>query len=223
MSFECEYCGSVLKTTRGLEKHRCQRKALIEETGEISLVRAYTLFDFWFRYNGLAKKSKTIEQFMKSPYFNLFIGFEKHVAASRVHSREFLKWLVDTRVNSRDWTKESVLAAFSSFYSKNCEAVPSMTKTLENIAVWCDQHGIDSGDFFRYIGPGEAIQWMRNGKLSPWVVLVSEKSMQMFERMSKEQIDFSGELMDLDHWEARFRSSPSETDVVKKSLEGMGL
>lgn len=221
MAIECEFCGKVLKTEAGAAKHACRQKKFADSTSQVSLARAFYLFDFWFRYNGVSKKPKTFEQFSKSPYLGVFISLEEFSKRMRVSGRAYVKWLSDEHVPSRKWSDESVCANFRR--ASDVDPLVLTLASLSEMAKWCDERDVDMSDFFRKIAPGEAVMWASDGKLTAWVVFLTESSLNLFERMSAEQQQKCFEALDMEGWESRSEVEPESVERVRSVLAEMGL
>lgn len=217
----CRFCGAAYKTRRGIERHSCQRSKLAAEVGDASLVRAFYLFEFWFRYNGFSKrKQKGYQEFCRSPYFRLFSELESKGLPS---TKEYIRWLSDGRVPSNRWLLNATMEQFRVESERSGDAREKAMRSLEKMASWCDQAGIDVADFFSAIGPGEAVLWLQTGKLSPWVLIATSKLDDLVGRMSEEQATLLAREFDVDYWSMRAKLSADKYQEVRSLLEGMGL
>lgn len=221
----CDHCGASFKTLGGFNRHKCAKARLIEEIGDIGLARAYDAFDFWYRYNGFGKKKgKSYQDFLKSPYFKLFTALEKTSIDSRIGPiKEYIRWISDRRIPSSDWTNNDVIMKYRTESSKNVDAEKHVMQSLEQIAAWCDLKGYSIETFFSNIGPGEAAQWVHVGKLSPWILLATDRLSELLSRMTDEQILYFTNMFDIDYWEKRAKQSPEKIDVVKRIISEVGL
>ena len=221
----CNYCGAAFKTVGGAVRHKCQKAKLVEDIGDLSLARAYDTFDFWFKYNGFGgKKGKEYQQFLKSPYFKLFVSLDAMSLKVDIGPvKEYVKWLSDNRTPSYDWEKESTIEKYRVESVRSIDAETQTLKSLEAIAVWCDSKGHDISSFFSVISPGEAAQWVHVGKLSPWILIASDKTWDLISRMSDEQVAYFSKMFDIDYWSARAKVAPERAESVKKLVEAAGL
>jgi hypothetical protein len=225
LKLNCDYCGATYKTLRGITKHSCLKLKLIQETGDVAVVRAFDLFDFWYRYNGFAKrKGKTFSEFTKSPYFKLFVElttFSDSVYLGSV--KEYLRWISDNRIPSNSWKSKSAIEKYRVDAERSGDAEDRVMQTLQKIAVWCDTNKTDMSEFFDKIEPGEAIQWVQTGKMSPWVLLATVKLDNLLLKMSEEQATLLASSFDIDYWTMRANMAKDKFESIKKIISEVGL
>lgn len=222
---ECELCGARFKTAAGADRHSCARKRIMAEAGSVSLARAFEAFDFWYRYNGFAKrKGKGYQEFLTSPYFKLFVELDR--ASTEVDIgpvREYLKWLSDRRVPSSDWCMSETVMRYRIDSVKSADAEAQAMRSLESIAAWCDSKGIDISEFFTRISPGEATQWVQVGRLSPWILVASDRMWELVSRMTDEQLAYFTGAFDVEYWAARAKVAPERAEAVRQMVAQVGL
>jgi hypothetical protein len=215
----CEYCGSSY-----VRKHSCRKKAQAQAAGDMGVMRAHALFERWWRRNMRGKKPKTLSQFAASPLFSTFILLERLVSEVYMPSgASYLDWLMDNGIASRDWCKNSTVDRFKKTHSREQDPIALATRSLESVARWCDDAGIDVSSFYSRVPLSDAMLWIQNGRLSPWVLLLSERSGDLFDRMNEDQLERVMASIDLSYWEARFRVSSDESDRIRAMLREMGL
>lgn len=219
--FPCEYCGVVLKTQKGIDGHLCKRKKLIRDAGPSGMVKAYELFDFWIRYGGIARKSRTMDQFTNSPYFSLFVDLNNFVTREKISGKTYLKWLIDSKIKSHQWMKQEVVKAFTRHGATHGSLSETLVSSLKFMAKRCDEVGVDISDFFTSVGPSECLQFIRDGKISPWIIFLSPKSSSVLDRMSQEQANFITDFIDVEEWERKMATE--KTEEAERILRELGL
>ena len=224
MNLSCEFCGSTFKTEKGASNHSCEKKKIAGDIGTNGIRKAYDLFDYWFTLNMFSKKGKSKKEFFKSPYFKTFVDLVKYLDGNYVPSgKVYVEWLSRKRIASRDWCKDSTLDRFRKETSRSEDAVELTLKTLEKMAMRCDDCDAHISEFFDTMRPGDIIQWIRNGKMTPWVLLMTDKADEVLSLMNDEQLELLDAIIDLNYWESRFKVSKSSVDAVRHILDEVGL
>lgn len=220
----CAYCGSLFKTQRGATTHACGRMKLAEGVGGMQAARAYDLFAFWSVYNGFATKQKKFEQFTRSPYFRVFVDFVAYCERSGVtSSREYLRWLSDKRIPSKKWSVDSVLTHHRLELHRREDAISASTRCVDRIVIWCSQKGAAPSYFFDLATGSELVSWVKAGKMSPWVLLLSEHGERALGKLSEEQMHSLAGSLDVPYWIDVFVSKPVVVEEVKLVLDSVGL
>jgi hypothetical protein len=222
--FECDYCSATFKTKSGLNRHMCKKKALAQDIGDLNVRNAYKLFSFWYTYNGFRNHSKTYPEFLKSPYFSKFIEVTEYVSSVYLpNGREYVRWCVDNNISTYDWVKDKTLKRYQVDYNKKNEPVSSAIRSLEAIATWCEQKEIPIEEFFKSIKPTEALIWIQNGRLNPWVLFSTGASDVLLNKFSEDQLVIMNETLDLDYWTSRLKVSREAVNEVANIMDQLGM
>ena len=225
VTFECRYCKAVLKTEKGFERHSCPRIVHVRAIGEENLFRVHRLFNFWFYFNKFSRKkdSKTLNEFIRTPYFGTFCDYYGFTVAVGVDQREYLKWLSINNIPAHKWHNTDIVERFMEHHQKNGDAHAQVIKTIEKIIKWGEDHGADYRDFFSSVSVSEALQWIDRGDLSPWVICLSENTPQLLGRFNESNLEYFNEMVDLKYWLARVEVSKTDADRIRETLTTMEL
>lgn len=197
---------------------------LAEGIGGLTAARAYDLFSFWYAYNAFAHKTKKFEEFARSPYFKIFVDLVGYCERAGVTSaREYLRWLTDKRVASKLWMLDATLKAHRAELHKREDAVSATVRCVDRIVIWCGQRATDPSAFFDVIGPGELVQWIKTGKMTPWVLLISEQGESALAELSDEQMHALSASLDVGYWIGVFQEKPEVVEEAKQVLDAVGL
>jgi len=128
---------------------------------------------------------------------------------------KYIDWLVDTKVPDYQWCWEKGLEAYRQYVLDTENAKVQAETTCKNIKVWCVNHGIDLEKFFATITPGQALNMVRENKLSPWVLFAYEPCVvQLTGRMDGEVIHTLNEHINVNYWITKVESDKVEFDRV---------
>lgn len=214
---ECKFCGAKFKTEKGFSKHKCKRSTLAGGS-QATMARAFALFDFWYRYQAFSRKQKTFQDFLKSPYMELFIKTAELTERVHVGSPfDFVRWLSDNRVPSSVWTSDEAVKLYRDNYALTENASKQAIETLKRMAEWCDSRGVETAHFFSEVPPSELVNWVLSGRMSPWVLFIGN-STPAFSRMSEEQIEIVCGVASPEYWEKRIASDKASSDTVRKLI-----
>jgi uroporphyrinogen-III decarboxylase len=88
---------------------------------------------------------------------------------------------------------------------------------------WGDEHNANYAHYFTYVSLNRAVQDIRNGKISPWIILNSKDGKTMLNNMSDEQLDMIGPALDVPYWVKRFKELPADVMLVKEIRDEVGI
>jgi uroporphyrinogen-III decarboxylase len=84
---------------------------------------------------------------------------------------------------------------------------------------WADANNAPWNHYFNYASLNRVTQHLRDGKVSPWLVLNCKSGKEMMSKMSDEQLQLVYHVMDPQHWALRFKRSPADVELVKEIAE----
>jgi uroporphyrinogen-III decarboxylase len=104
------------------------------------------------------------------------------------------------------------------------EPVESATqRSLQTMMEWGDEHNANFAHYFNYVSLNKAVSDIRNGHVSPWVVLNCRSGQDMINKMNDEQLDLISPAFDLAYWVKRFREVPADVILVKEICQEVGI
>ena len=68
-----------------------------------------------------------------------------------------------------------------------------------------------------------ATQDIRDGKISPWLVLNCKTGKEMLSKFNDEQLQIISRIMDPRHWAVRFQRVPADVEIVKNITKEANL
>lgn len=172
--YKCSFCGRGFTRQSWYEKHMCDKKKRFLDRNNITVIRAHRLFNHWQRRSRLLRRGieKSMEDFCKSPYYNTFVKLSEFTTTNYVVSGyKYIDWLVDNEIPEARWCNERDLDEYRAYIRESEDPERQAETSFKNIRVWCNDHGVEKTQFFRRISPGQALNMVRENKLSPWVLL----------------------------------------------------
>ena len=69
----------------------------------------------------------------------------------------------------------------------------------------------------------KAVSDIRNGNISPWVILNTKAGKQMVQSMNDEQLDLISPAFDVPFWLKKFKEVPADVSLVKEICQEAGI
>ena len=64
---------------------------------------------------------------------------------------------------------------------------------------------------------------IKDGKISPWLILNTTEGKTMLSKLSDEQLDLVYHVMNPEHWAMRFKRNPNDVQLVKEVAKESNL
>lgn len=198
-----------------------QRHMDVNSSGSRFGLRAFQRF---YDLTTKAKKVKTVEDFINSPYYIDFVKFGNHLASLRpVHLEQFIDFVILNSVKLKDWTKDDVYYVYVEDLIKKEPAVSATERTITEILSWCEKEGANFDKFFSKVSANEAAHLIKTGKLSPWVLYLADSGEELMSRFNEDHVKMIGSIIDPGFWMRKFKKSTDDVDYIKDLLSQAGL
>ena len=172
--YTCQFCSRKFVRKKWFDRHTCTQRERFLARNNIDIIRAHRFFVHWQTRSGLIRggKTKDFEAFARSPYYNTFVKLSEFVKTNYVVSGYmYVDWLVENNVPEREWFREDKLDTYHAYVRASQDPSTQAETTVKNISAWCSHNGVKKIDFFKSVTPGQALNMVRENKLSPWVLL----------------------------------------------------
>jgi hypothetical protein len=110
------------------------------------------------------------------------------------------------------------------FEAVKTEPVESaVQRSIQTMMEWADNHKAEFSHYFNYVSLNKAVHDIRNGHISPWVILNTSTGQTMVRNMSDEQLDMIAPAFDVPFWLRKFKELPADTMLVKEICREAGI
>ena len=223
---ECEFCKKSFSRETSLINHSCEIKrrwfAKEDPTSRLG-------FMAWSRFYELSMPNSKVartdyREFINSQYYSAFYKFGKYlVQTNPIEIPKFIDFVIKGNIPMADWSNEAVYNQYVAEFIKKEEPESALVRNIELMQQWSLESDESWTDFFRKVGIGNVIQWLKRGRLSPWVLYNAPSAEVFFDRCSAEQIDIIKELAPITAWKIKFSRNAASTKFLKETLAEAGL
>lgn len=220
----CKWCDKSFRTERTLAAHMCPRKRRWADRDMTHVRLAYRTFQMFYEMNTNSSKPKTMEDFIRSQYYEGFTKFGRSCIRNEYMDPEkFAEWLIRNGKKLQDWNKDKMYNDYLLEFVKKEPGMRALERTITYFATWAEENDTDFNQYFRTVSTPRAVHDIRSARVSPWVIHLSESGVELLGRMSNEQIVMIKPLIDTEFWVRVFMKSKEETDEVEAMCGQAGL
>ena len=217
----CGYCnaGFTKETTLGV--HICEQKRRALARKERHVVLAYdTFLRFYRKAQPQSTQEKTYEDFCKSPYYNAFIKFGSFVSnVNPLYPEKFIDYVVTSGVKLDHWCRDELYEQYVLDLIRRETVETALQRSIQTMMDWGDAHNAPWNHYFLYVSLSRACYDIKDGKISPWVILNSSNGKDMLRKFSDEQLVHIQNMIDLSFWLNKFKKMPADAALVKEVVK----
>tara|TARA_A200000159_G_scaffold85143_1_gene78747 strand:- start:350 stop:1036 length:687 start_codon:yes stop_codon:yes gene_type:complete len=215
--YVCEYCGNGYTREKTLAVHMCQPKRRALQKNEKRVQLGTYAFNQFYKLSAGAKKDKTYEEFCKSPYYNAFVKFGSFISNVRpLYPERYIDYVVTSGVKLDHWCKEEMYEKYATNLIKKEGVETALERSVMTMMEWAEENEpAPWNHYFQHVSLNRAVWHIKDGKVSPWLLLNCRSGKEMLSKLNDEQLNMVYNIMDPEHWAMRFKRTPNDVQLVK--------
>ncbi len=220
----CAYCNKAFEKITTLGKHMCVKKRRHMDINSAGSRFGLRTFQRFYELTQHGKKVKTVQEFVDSPYYIDFVKFGNHIHTLRpVYPDQFIEFVIRNSIKLNDWCKDYVYDIYIEDLVKKEPAESATDRSIQNMIDWATENNVEFTEFFSRITANEASHMLRTGKISPWVLYLSETGDSLMSQFNEDHSKIMGKIIDPSVWAKKFKNNSSDVDYIRNLLTQAGL
>jgi hypothetical protein len=223
--FVCEYCNTGYSKEKTLIVHICEQKRRHLQQKEKRVQLGFYAFNQFYKLSAGAKKEKTYTDFCKSQYYNAFVKFGSFISNVRpLYPEKYIDYVVTSRVKLDHWCKEEMYEKYAIELIRKEGVETALERSVMTMMEWADENTpAPWNHYFQHIGLNTAVWNIKDGKISPWLILNCKTGKDMLGKFNDEQLNMIYHVLDPSHWAMRFKRNPKDVELVKEVVKESNL
>lgn len=215
-SNECQFCKKRFVKSSTLFSHVCEQKRRHLQKDDKAVRIGYDSFNRFFKLSQNSKGDKTYDEFAKSPYYNAFVKFGSYVSnVNPLYPDHYIDWVIRSGVKLDHWCKDALYETYVLELIHTEQVDTALDRSIKHMQKWATENQSQWNFYFKNVSNSRAMFDIKDGKISPWLVLNSPTGKQMLNKMDDVQLNAISAVIDPQVWVKRFKSDKSDLDLVK--------
>ena len=220
LNFKCEYCKKEFAKEKTLVVHVCEQKRRYLNKNEKHVQVGLLTFQKFYDFAQKGKTKKTFDDFVDSPYYSAFIKFGSFVVnTAPIYPERFIEYVIKSGVKLDHWCRDALYDSYVTELIKNEPADGAIQRTIQTMMDWAEKNSSQWEHYFAYVNLNRAAHDIKEGLISPWLVLNTKSGKDMLQRMNDEQLEIVGAVIDPQYWLRRFKTLPADVELVKDIIK----
>lgn len=222
MFYECRFCSKLFKRETSFLKHNCKERQRHFEASTIEAQTAFNIFKRWMFLKH--KRDVSYDTFKLSRMYKGFLKFANYyrLINGLTNLDEFLLLMISRDILPSFWMCDRVLSYYIDHIDKS-SPVTKIDKTIQTILKICNVYECDTSEFFNNIEFEDMLTFIKLHKLSPWLLLNSNRFMMWVENLTEEQQYIMDNIIDSNKWLALFKEDPKSVKFAKQCVQELEL
>ena len=222
--FKCVHCNKSFMQEKTLVAHMCERKRRVLQKDEKRVQIGFFAYNRFYQLTQNAKKQKPYSDFCKSAYYNAFVKFGSFVNnVDPLYPERFVDYVIKSGVKLDHWCRDELYEKYLSELIKIEPVESAIERSLQYMMEWGEEQNANFAHYFNYVNINRAVHHIRDGKVSPWLVLNSASGVELLKKFNDEQLTLVNQILDFAFWSKKFKDQPADVAFVKEVCKETGI
>lgn len=220
LNFKCEYCGKVFAKEKTLVVHICEQKRRHLSKDEKHVQAGLLTYQKFYDVTQKGKTQKTFDDFASSPYYTAFVKFGSFlVNTAPIYPERFIDFVIKSGIKLDHWCRDELYVQYVQELIKIEPADGAVQRTIKTMMDWGDKNSAPWEHYFQYVNLNRAAHDIKEGLISPWMLLNIKSGKEMLQRMNDEQLEIVGPIIDPNFWIKKFKTYPADIELIKDVIK----
>jgi len=207
-----------------LAVHVCEQKRRFLAKDSKAAVIGYQTFNSFFQLTQSKGQTKTHDEFARSPYYNAFVKFGSFVSnINPLYPEKFIEYVVRSGVKLDHWCREELYEKYvlNLIHTEGVET--ALERSLKHMQTWADANNSSWNHYFKYVSTNRAVYDIKDGKVSPWLILNCATGKAMLNTFRDDQLSAISNIIDPKVWVKKFKQQTFDLELVKQVVKEANL
>lgn len=219
-TYTCQYCNHSFTREKTLAVHVCEQKRRALAKTEKHVILGYDTFNRFYKMSQNHKGDKTYDEFARSPYYNAFVKFGSFVSnVNPLYPDKFINYVVTSGVKLDHWCRDELYEQYVINLIRTEGVETALERSISHMLSWSNDNNAQYNHYFLYVSLSRACYDIRDGKISPWIILNSSNGKAMLQKFNDEQLSAIGTVIDPQFWSSRFKKLPADVELVRQIVK----
>ena len=222
--YVCQYCNKGFMQEKTLFVHVCEQKRRALAKNEKHVIIGYETYNQFYKINQNISGTKSYDEFARSPYYNAFVKFGSFVSnVNPLYPEHFIKYVVTSGVKLDHWCRDELYDKYVLDLIKVENVETALQRSISHMMSWADANNSQWNHYFHYVSLTRATYDIKDGKVSPWLILNCKSGKDMLKKFSDEQLNAVNSILDIPFWLKKFKTLPADVELVKQVVKESNL
>ena len=219
---QCKWCHRTFIRETAYMDHECKQMKREKELKSPDGQAAWQYYHNWMRQK--KRVAPNAAAFMDSKLFRTFINFAQFVKKVQLPLPDKFIWLMIKKdYPPTMWMRDDVYALYLEFIDNKMPPIDQAKQSIKTLFDFADAYDVDLENIFEVINPNELIHLIRIRKLSPWLLLFSQKFREFFAGMSEEQQVIVETFIKPEVWAEKRVEHKADIEIIKGYIGELGI
>ena len=203
----------------------CEKKRRWLQKDEKRVRYGLYAFNRFYKLSAGSKKDKTYEDFVNSQYYNAFVKFGSFISnVQPLYPEHYIDYVVTSGVKLDHWAKDALYEKYVLELILKEDVSTALERSVKTMMEWASENEpAPWNHYFQHVSLNRAVWHIKDGKISPWLLLNCKSGKEMLGKFNDEQLQLVYHVINPEHWALRFKRQPGDVQLAKDVAKESGL
>ena len=198
----------------------CEPKRRWLQKDEKRVTIGFYAFQRFYKLSAGNKKEKSYDEFVKSSFYNAFVKFGSFVNNVRpLYPDKYIDYVVTSNVKLDHWCREEMYEKYANELIRKEGVQTALERSIDTMVNWAKENNSLYNHYFEHASTNRITWDIRDGKISPWLVLNCKTGKTALNNFNDEQLTMLSTVLEPSHWAMRFKRNPRDVDLVRQVVK----
>lgn len=219
--YECKFCHKQFARESTFINHSCK---LLKRDLDLKTPEGLSAWNYYYLWMTIQKRTVKIEHFINSNYYTTFTKFTKFEKKMKLPlPNQFIRFMVKKSLPPTMWERDDVYMLYIEYLDSSIRPMELVKLSISTLLKISDAYEIDICDIFNHIQPNELLNLIRLRKVSPYLLLASNKFRSYLTNMTTEQQSIINDLISPSIWADKISNNKPLMNDIKLLIKEMEL
>jgi hypothetical protein len=223
-TFICQHCNAKFTKEKTLMIHMCEQKRRHLAKNEKHVTMGLYAFNKFYQLSQKIIEPKTYDEFCRSSYYNAFVKFGSFISnINPLYPEKFIEFVIKSGVKLDHWCKEELYEKYILHLIQHESVETALERSIKSMTEWANKNNSQWNHYFNYVSPNRAMFDIKDGKVSPWLILNCTSGKKMLSELDDVQLSAISNIIDPQFWIKKFQSEKEDLSLVKQVIKESAL
>ena len=223
IKFACEFCNRNFSREKTLLTHICVTKRRWLDRDKRGNQIGFQSFVLFYEKHTTSKKTKTYEEFIRSPYYTAFVKFGDYcIDANVINVKRYVEWLLHDTIKLDNWATDTNYTKFLIEYLRKEDPYDAISRSVGACVELAAPDNLQICDVLRFGNTNRICYAVTTGKISPWMLYQSDSGTRFLETLKQDHVKIIIDYINPEQWALKFKREPELANAIRQTLKQAG-
>jgi hypothetical protein len=136
---------------------------------------------------------------------------------------QYIDYVVKSGVRLDHWCRDGLYEQYVLHLIKTESVETALQRSIGHMMEWADKNNSVWHHYFNYVSVNRAVFDVKDGKISPWLLLNCSSGKKLLSNFSDEQLAAISTMIDPPYWIKQFKKLSDDVDLVRQVAKESNL